>query len=247
LAAAACLAAPVGSAAVVVPYILAICLCGVFCLLPLAIYLLWLSQVTRRERPTALSGAWDFAGVLLALSGFFAFGGGLLLSLLQSNFRYWMRGNFEGLRTAWVQERVAWSFIVLAYLFVVLGAVAVGFVARRRSLVVYNVEPAAFESLLNEVFQQLGRPVERVGKLWVSGDPLFELDAFAAGRTVTLRWVSPDERLHEEVARQLRAALAAHATADNPAGRWLTAAAVGLGALAGCSFGLLIYAYSLLR
>jgi hypothetical protein len=231
----------------VVPYILAICLCGVFCLIPLGLYLLWLALLTRREHPAPVSGGWDFAGLLFALSGFIAFGGGLLLTLLQSNFRYWMRGNLEGLRAAWVQERVTWGFIVLLYLLVVLGFAAVGFLARRRNLVVYNVEPAAFETVLTEVFHRLGRTVERQGKLWASGDPLFELDEFDAGRTVTLRWVSPDERLYEEVARQLRAALAAHPADENPASRWIMSAAVGCGAVAGCSFGLLMYAFYLVR
>jgi hypothetical protein len=231
----------------VVPYILAVCLCGVFCLIPLGLYLVWLAQLTRRDRPAPVSGAWDFAGLLFALSGFIAFGGGLLLTLLQSNFRYWMRGNLEGLRAAWVQDRLTWAFIVLLYLFVVLGFATVGFLLRRRNLVVYNVEPAAFEALLDEVFHQLGRPVERRGKLWVSGEPLFELDEFEAGHTVTLRWVSGDERLYEEVTRQLRAALAAQPADDNPASRWIMAAAVGCGALAGACFGLLLYAYSLIR
>jgi hypothetical protein len=158
-----------------------------------------------------------------------------------------MRGNLEGLRAAWVQDRVTWSFIVLLYLLVVLGFATVGFLLRRRNFVVYNIDPAAFEAVLNEVFHQLGRSVERRGKLWVSGEPLFELDEFEAGRTVTLRWVSLDGRLYEEVTRQLRAALAAQTTDFNPASRWIMAAAVGCGAVAGACFGLLLYAYSLLR
>lgn len=238
---------PVRSALLVVPYILAVCLCGVFCLIPLGIYLLRLAQLTRREHPVPISGTWDFAALLFGLSGFIAFGGGLLLTLVQSNFRYWMRGNLEGLRAAWVQERVTWGFIVLLYLFVVIGFATVGFLARRRSLVVYNVEPAAFEATLTEVFHQLGRPLERQGKLWLSGEPLFELDEFDGGHTVTLRWVSNDGRLYEEVTRQLRAALAAHTTDDNPASQWIMSAAVGCGAVAGCCFGLLLYAFSLIR
>ena len=81
----------------VLPYILAICFCGVFCLIPLAMYLLYMARITRRDHPTPVSGAWDFAGLAVGLSGFIVFGGGLLLTLFQSNFRYWMRGNVEAL------------------------------------------------------------------------------------------------------------------------------------------------------
>jgi hypothetical protein len=224
------------------PFILVVCLVGVFCLLPLTLYLLWLARLTRRDRPTAVSGPWDFAGVLLGLSGFILFGGGLLLSLLQSNFRFWMRGNFEALRAVWIQERVTWMLLATFY-FVVVGFVAwLTLLARRRSLVVYNVEPVAFEAALVEVFEQLGRPVERRGKLWVSGTiPLFELDTFERGRSVTLRWVSEDKRLFEEADRQLRAAVSTMTTDENPASRWIVSAATGSGIFVVFSFGLLMY------
>src|SRR5262245_41137999 len=157
-------------------FILVICLAGVFCLTPLALYLFRLGMLTRRERPTLVSGPWDFVGLVLGLSGFILFGGGLVLSLFQSNFRYWMRGNFESLRAAWGQERVTCVLLTLLYLVAVVGWIALTLAARRRSLVVYNVEPAAFESTLTEVFEQLNRPVERRGNLWVGSLPLFELD-----------------------------------------------------------------------
>jgi hypothetical protein len=230
----------------VVPYILAICFCGVFCLIPLAMYLLWLARITRRDHPTPVAGAWDFTGVVLGLSGFIIFGGGLLLSLLQSNFRYWMRGNVEALRAAWVQERVTWMLLVGFYLTVVLGWIALTLLVRRRSLVVYNVDPAVFENTLIEVFDQLGCPVERRGKLWVGASPLFELDTFEGGRTVTIRWVSNDQRLFEDVVRMIRTALATQPGGDNAASRWIMSAAVGTSVIVACSFGLLLYGLSLL-
>lgn len=231
----------------VLPFILAVCLCGVFCLIPLAMYFLWLAQLTRGERPRPISGPWDFVGLLLGLSGFVVFGGGLLLTICQSNFRYWMRGNAEAFRGAWMQERVTWVVLAAFYLLVVAGIAGLTLAARRRTVVVYNVEPAAFEALLGEVFDQLGRPVERRGRQWVSGGPLCELDTFEGGHTVTLRWVSADERLFEEVDRQLRAALATQSAGDNPASRWLMSAAVGTAVTVACCFGLLLYGLSLMR
>ena len=231
----------------VLPFILAICLCGVFCLIPLTTYLWWLARITRYEHPKPVSGQWDFVGLMIGLSGFIVFGGGLLLTLCQSNFRYWMRGNAEALRGAWIQERVTWMLLVAFYLLVVAGTAGLTLLARRRTVVVYNVEPAVFEMLLAEVFDQLDRPVERRGRQWISGLPLCELDTFEGGRTVTLRWVSDDVRLFEEVDRQLRAALATQSAGDNPASRWLMAAAVGCGVTVLCCFGLLLYGLSLMR
>ncbi|MBP3957089.1 hypothetical protein J8F10_17630 [Gemmata sp. G18] len=231
----------------VLPFILVVCFAGVLCLIPLTMYLLWLVQITRRERPTPVAGTWDFAGVALGLSGFIFFGGAMVLSLLQSNVRFWMRGNFEQLRAVWIQEKVTWSLLVFFYLVFVLGGLALALLSRRRSLVVYNIEPAAFEVLLTEVFEQLGRPLERRGNLWLSGVPLFELDAFESGHTVTLRWVSSDQRLFEDATRLLRGALATQLTDENPVARWLMSAAVGSGTIVVSCFGLLLYGLSLIR
>lgn len=228
------------------PFILAICLCGVFCLIPLTMYLLWLGTLTRRERPTVVSGPWDFAGVLFALSGFAIFGAGLVLTFAQANFRFWIRGNFEALRGAWTQERGSWVLLVGFYLTLVLGWALLVLMARRRSLVVYNIEPVALEGLITEVFEQLNRPLERRGKLYVGADPLFELDTFEGGHTATLRWVSDDERLFEEVSRLLRAALASHTSAENPAEAWVRTAAYGCGMVVVCCFGLLVYGLTLM-
>lgn len=220
--------------------ILVTCLAGLLCLAPLAVYLLWVAVLARRDRPTVVSGGWDFAGLVAGLSGFILFGGGVVLFLLQSGFRYWMRGNFESFRQAWGNEKYTWILLSAAYLLGVIGAVALAASARRRWLVVYNVEPAEFEATVAEVFEHLGRPVERRGDQWSAGGPLFELDRFEAGQTVTLRWLSPDRVLFQEVERQLRAALGSLHPGENPAARWLMACAGGAGFWAACSFALLM-------
>ncbi len=212
-------------------FILVACLVGVFSLAPLLMYFLWISLIARRSRPTILAGPWDFASLLAGLSGFILCGGGLLLALLQSNVRFFMRGNFEALRDAWVKEHLAWVVTVLLYLLFVLGGSFLTLQSRRRTLVVYNVEPDHFDATLLEVFEHLGRPVERRGNLWVSGVPLCEVDPFVGGRTVTLRWVSDDVLLFQEVDRQLREAVTTLTTGENPAARWMSSAVVGTAAL----------------
>jgi hypothetical protein len=228
------------------PFILVLCVVGSFCLAPLAIYLLWLAQITRRSRPFMIAGAWDFAGLLIGLSGFVFVGGGLVLSLLQSNFRYWMRGNFESLRAAWAQERGSWTLLACTYLALVVCWIILTLSSRRRSLVVYNIDPVLFEDTLVEIFEHQNRPIERRGNLWVSGVPLFELENFPRGRTVTLRWLNQNRQLFQEVERQLRGALRSLFCDDNAVTHWLMAAAVGTGASALSCFGLLIYALHLL-
>jgi hypothetical protein len=226
------------------PFILVMCLVGSFCLSPLAVYLLWLAQITRRRRPTILAGSWDFVGLLIGLSGFILFGGALVLSILQTNFRYWMRGNFEGLRSAWIQERVTWILLAAMYLILVVGGITLTLLSRRRSLVMYNIDPDVLETTLFEVFEQMNRPVERRGNVWFGamGVPLFELERFSRGRTVTLRWVSEDRLLYQELERQLRETARTFAADYNPASDWLMAAAVGAGCSTLACFGLLIYA-----
>lgn len=224
--------------------ILALIFAGVFCFIPFSLYFLWLAFVTRRPRPTIISGQWDFVGLVAGLSGFLLFGGAIVLSLFQSNTRYWMRGNFESLRAAWGQEKVTWILLSSFYLLVVIGWITVTLAMRRRSLVVYNVEPVAFEAMLGEVLEQMNRPVERRGNVWISTVPLLELDRFVGGRTVTLRWLAEDRLLYQEVERLLREAIQTIPTDENPATRWLMATSVGTGLSGVCCFGLLVYALS---
>jgi hypothetical protein len=228
-------------------FILVLCLAAVFCLTPLAVYFLWLAFVTRRHRPTVISGTWDFVGLAAGLSGFVLFGGGLVLSLMQSNFRYWMRGNFESLRAAWGQERVTWMLLALLYVIGVLAWIGLVLAARRRSLVVYNIDPAHFDAVLSEIFEQLNRPVERRGNLWLGPAPLAEVERFVAGRTVTVRWLGEDTLLFQDFERLLREAARTMGSDENPATRWLMAGALGAGSSAACCFGLLVYALSLVK
>lgn len=228
-------------------YILVICVAASFCFAPLAVYLFWLAFITRRSRPTVMSGTWDFVALAAGLSGFILFGGGIVLTLLQSNTRYWMRGQFEGLRAAWGNEQVLWSILASIYLLLVAGWVVLSLLARRRSLVVYNVDPNAFETTITEVFDQLGRSVERRGNLWIGAEPLFLLDRFQAGHTVTLQWLSNDLLLFQEVERLLREALRPLAPEDNPFSRWLMTVAVAASFAAATCFGLVVYAFSLIH
>lgn len=228
------------------PFILIVCIVGVFCLTPLAMYLFGIALLGRRDRPTVVSGPWDFAALAAGLSGFVLIGGGLVLTLVQPNFRYWMRGNFESLRAAWGQDKSAWLTLSFAYVVLVTVSIAQTLAARRRSLVVYNIDTDALDGLLAEVFGRLGRGVRRSGYTWWEGDrPVLGVETFPAGRTATLNWLDPDPAAFAEFDRHVRAALAQRVSGDNPASRWLMAAAGGLTAWAACCLGLLlVYVFS---
>ncbi len=227
------------------PFILVACLANVFCLAPLSAYFYYLAVLARRNRPTVVTGTWDFAKLTMGLSGFLVFGGGTVLHLFQSNFRSWMRGNLEAFRGAWASEHITWILISTVYCLGILTALSLTFASRRRSFTVYNIEPSEFETTIADVFEQLGRPIERRGNLWLSGVPLFELDSFEGGRAVTLRWVADDRYLLIEVERLLREAVRNVTPEENPAGPWLMAFAGGTAFWAAGSFGLLFYAFYL--
>lgn len=229
------------------PFIFVFCLAGVCCLVPLGGYLFWLYALSRKNGPAVVPGGWDFAALVAGLSGFFLFGGGLLLALVRSNVRFAVRGNFEALRDAWAQERTAWVLVAVGYLLAVAGGAVLVGLARRRWLVVYNADPDLVEATLADLFEQLGRPVERRGDLWVAGTPVFEVDPFPAARTVTVRWLSDDRRLFQEVARHLRDAVPADPGRDNPAAPWLLTGAVLCGIVSTFCAVLLGYGLAVLR
>src|SRR5439155_12696819 len=158
-----------------------------------------------------------------------------------------MRGNFEALRDAWGKEHIAWCLTIAAYLLLVIGGAVLSLASRRRTLVVYNVDPGQFEVVLAEVFEQLGRPVERRGNLWVGGVPLCEVEPFEGGRTLVLRWVADDRHLFQELERQLREAVRTLPAGYNPAARWVMTGLVASGVAIVFCLVLLVYGLSLIR
>ncbi len=208
------------------PPIVLLCICGVFCLAPLTLYLAWLGAVNRRPRTTVMTGGWDFACLLAGLSGFILFGGGVLLTAVESNFRYAARGNWAQLRDTWGQERVAWGSLALGYVLVVGGTAALVVLARSRSLSVYNIDRARAEEAVGDVLVGMGLPANRFGDVWAGDRPLVSIDPFPGLRHVTVKIVCPDPRVAEEIERNLRPRLAAAPSADGPVSGWLYSAAV---------------------
>jgi hypothetical protein len=138
-------------------------LCGLVVLFPIGTYVLVIARLNRRSRPVLVSGVRDSAGLLLALSGFLFF----LWPSLITGFNYWPRdiwlynhySSLKGLGHQWWW--VWWGFLWLVYLVVVFGGSFLLMWSRRGVTVIYNVEPAVLNSVLERILDRLGPPWTR--------------------------------------------------------------------------------------
>src|SRR5947209_13948693 len=124
--------------------------------MPVALYLLYLSHLNGKTPPTLVPGPWDFAAVLLGLSGFLILAGPLLLTLVDSVWRGHMYGGWSELKSIGRREAMAGSLMAVGYLMLVGTGVAALLRARRPVTAVYNVAPLTVAASLVEVLDQLG-------------------------------------------------------------------------------------------
>jgi hypothetical protein len=221
------------------------------CLLPLAAYLLALATLNHRRPPTLLSGASDFAGALLGLSGFLVLGGPVLLTGFQEDWRrFWLHRD---------PPPVGWWVVAALYLVGLLALLGWLLARRRRVTVIYNARPALVREALAAVLGRLGRHwTEGPGHFLLRtpdgempgkppGEPLLvELDTLAGFRHATLVWHRAGRFERAEVEAALRDELARLDTitpdpAGNPLVNWLLTAAVSLTILALFSLGVLAF------
>lgn len=218
------------------PQIVVLCVFGVLCLTPLALYLSWLGVLNRRPHATAIGGRWDFAALVAGLAGFILFGGGLLVAAVQSNARLALRWNEKQFESAFQQERVAWGLTAGGYLLVVAGGVALGMASRSRMLSVYNIERETAETAVDGALAEAGIEAARFGDAWTAGGrAVVEIKSFHGFRHATLRVLHSDQRAAEEVLRGLHKRLAEAPGAYNPAAGVLMSLSIGcLIAMLGC-------------
>lgn len=133
------------------------------CLMPLALYLLFLSYLNQRSQSTMISGPWDFGCVLLGLSGFILVGGPTLLSIVDASWRGSLfGGDFNHIRAAWGANSVVWSRLAVAYA-AVLGAIIVFFMfLRTKMTIIYNVDSSSVEEALNVAIKRSGLGYRRI-------------------------------------------------------------------------------------
>jgi hypothetical protein len=194
----------------------------ILALLPLGIYLTWLAGLHRRPTAVVLSGPSDFLMLLAGLVGFFPTLALLFLFLVQSNSRLLLRWNGDQMATLWDEERIAWLGTI-GFLSIFFGTVASAtWFSRRVVLAVYNINRVTLEAVVQEVLTSLGLSVARFGNVWGDGRALLAMEPFDGLNYASLRVLTSDPRLAEEMLRSLRLRLANTPGANGPALTWLT-------------------------
>ncbi|MCU0704733.1 MAG: hypothetical protein MUF18_12215 [Fimbriiglobus sp.] len=211
--------------------VVAVCFAVLFCLAPASFYLCWLSSVNRREKPTVVAGAWDFAAVLGAVSGFLIVGGVLLLSVASSDGRLFTGGNIDRLKIVFEEQWRNWLMMLVGYVTLLGLAVTFGIKGRARWLAVYNLDADNAGRMIAAALERSGLDAQRKGNLWRepggNGHRLVEAVTFHGTAHTTIRLLCPHERQREEIERHLRGELEAAETGPGPAASWFTSVAVG--------------------
>jgi hypothetical protein len=196
---------------------------------PLALYLIVLGWINRRSHPVIAAGAWDFAGVLFALSGFLVFGGPAFLGSLDEQSRaFWLLGVSEPAKASPAGNWTFWIAVRLFYFALVAGGAAFVLWRSRRLTSVYNVDPRYIFTALEQAYQRLGLNPLRYGDSFVIEAPseaagiegarpeiaihnpntTLRVDVFPLMRHATLHWAPADSPLRREVEKELAQLLA---------------------------------------
>jgi hypothetical protein len=171
-------------------------------LLPLAVYILVLGMINRRQHPFLVSGVWDFLGILVAASGPLLFGGPAVLSSQSERWRtFWLLGRWggegpEGLRQLWV-------ILAALYFVVVVGGASIILWRQRRLTSIYNASEEMVEQALSRVCERLGASPVRSGNLFLFGlsPQLFPGQARMNGEGIQApHYLPPSAHVTEEAA-----------------------------------------------
>jgi len=162
-------------------------------LLPLGLYLLWLGlYVHGRSRPMLLPGHTDRWVLFLGLSGFFLAGPPT-----------WILYGFlpGGMHVYWVAYGL---YCLLLLLYAALLAAR-----EARSLVIYNVDPAAFLGVLQQVLHTSDVAYYTVPGRIIFDDGITQLEIEGSQRmqTVKLTWTGQDSPHRTEIEEYLKARL----------------------------------------
>jgi hypothetical protein len=177
---------------------------------PLALYLIVLGWINRRPHPILTAGAWDFAGVLFALSGFLLFGGPAFIGSLDDPSRaFWLLGATGPAKALPAGNWTFWIVIRLSYFALVGGGAAFVLWRSRRLTSVYNVDSRLIFAALEQAYQRLGlNPVRYGDSFLIEPSTTIDVDVFPLMRHATLRWEPGDSPLRREVEKELTRLLA---------------------------------------
>jgi hypothetical protein len=175
-------------------------------LAPLTFYLMWLGfEVGRKKHPHVMTGTRDAWLLFLALAGFLFLGPPSWI-IARYGFGGWGTYSVAYVVYAAIVLLVAWWWAA----------------GRRRSLVVYNIDPALFETVSRPLFEKLGVPFQMTpGRVAFGGQQLvLDLEPTPSLFCVTISWQG-DTELWKRLETSLRTELAEVSTSRNPAGALL--------------------------
>lgn len=179
-------------------------LVGLACLFPLTLYCLFLALVHQRRTPTMISGVWDFAGVLLGLSGFLIVGTSVfLLSISPHGRAFFLGGGTIGDLIRVDRHGNRFTLLLWTSFFLTLGAsLAVVLFQRRHFTVLYHLTPLEAEEILKNVLAGLQLSVTRRGPRWYIG-----YEQRSSSRPIELRPIGPEDTFLVQEFDQLRKAV----------------------------------------
>lgn len=198
------------------------------CLTPLAFYMCWLSMVHKKDRPTVVHGAWDGVGAVAACGGFLLIGGFILLSILNSDPRLFLRGSIKELQEMWAAQHLVWLLVLVGYIAAIAGAILITVRGRSHELSVYNIDAEAAGGAIEEALDRAVIQATRRGNQWVAGKSIVRLKPFLGLNHASISIESPSPNERDDVERHLRMSLAGAAGASVSIAGWFSAIATGL-------------------
>lgn len=215
------------------------------CLMPLAIYCLYLSHLNGRSTPTFIAGNWDFTALLLGLSGFIVLSGPLFITLLNSTWRGYAYGGWASLRSIGRGEALAGTIMATGYFLILLGVIPLLIRWRKRVTAIYNVNSATVEPALIGVLDDLGYPWKRDRGSLIIGPrqettiavnhsefqvetATVRIDLFPATGHATLKWGEGWHSVRPEVEAVLPKVLAPHSPEKSGVASWTFTAALAI-------------------
>ncbi|HEX4588506.1 MAG TPA: hypothetical protein VH120_01155, partial [Gemmataceae bacterium] len=181
---------------------------GVACLFPLAFYCLLLASWNGRRRPMFAGGPADFAGVVLATSGFLIAGGPLILFGMHE---YSLReGEYPKFVSAWsalASPSWLWLSAWAGYFLVVVGGLTWLLIRRRPISVIYNIDEGDAEELLPSTLNRMGLAWAARGRQYWIETPrpdglrrtMVEVTIAPILRNLTLRWLATPGEIRWEI------------------------------------------------
>ncbi len=209
-------------------------------LAPIAIYVLIIARIHRRQIPTMVSGVRDAAGVVLGFSGvLFYLAPGLLTGFNFWPRDIWLYNHYNSLKGAPTQGshfwwQVFWVTVGWIYVFVVGGGIIVLLWKRRRSTAIYNVDAADFDRRLTDELSQLRLHWKRPDTSFIISDKrlrpgdevALEIEVWERMSHVTLNWSVTNHPIRTLVEMSLAHSLGAGGRSEDKSSGMMIAAAV---------------------